>query len=560
MATGLTFNLFGKDVSVGKSLKGVEGKANESTKRIGDHFKHLGLVIGEAFAAEKIFEFGKSAFEIAESAEKTSKQTEAVLKSTGGAAGVTAKDIEELAHTIGGYAGKSDQAVQAGENMLLTFKNIKNGVGKNADIFTQASKTATDLSVAMGIPLTNAMRLVGRAVNDPIQGLSALTRYGITFTDAQKNQIKALVDTGQGMKAQGIILDQLNTKFAGSAAAQATPADKAKASWANLKVEIGKGLLPIVDKLATFITEKVVPVIQSIVGWVKEHKKGFEELGNTIKTVVVGAYQNVILPVINALIPVVKAIIGWIKEHKTGLEEVARVIATIFVTAVKIAIGILKVIIGVVKEVVAIVMFLWHNAIEPAAHGIKVAFHGLEVAFHAVHGTAVNVFDGIKSGIRTLEKVLKPVISAISTAFKGIGAGLSYAWTHVIRPIVRAIESAINHIKSLWDDVTGAVSSVGNFFSGIGSALGFAQGTGFSPAGVATVGELGRERVYLPAGSRVSSHTVTASRDRMSGGGNINLTVELKGTATEVDYARAVATGLEVAVNRLGIRVKGVTV
>src|SRR5262245_23281100 len=71
-------------------------------------------------------------------------QTNAAIKSTGGAAGVTAGYVDELAKSISDYSGQDDEAVQAGENLLLTFTQIRDAAGENNDIFTQATKLTAD--------------------------------------------------------------------------------------------------------------------------------------------------------------------------------------------------------------------------------------------------------------------------------------------------------------------------------------------------------------------------------------------------------------------------------
>src|SRR4029453_3372150 len=97
----------------------------------------------------------------------------------------------------------------------------------------------TDLSVAMGIDLTSAATMVGKALNDPITGLTSLTRVGVQFTDQQKEQIERMVEHNNLLGAQKIILGELTTEFGGSAAAQATASDAMKNAFGNLAEAIG---------------------------------------------------------------------------------------------------------------------------------------------------------------------------------------------------------------------------------------------------------------------------------------------------------------------------------
>lgn len=151
--------------------------------------------------------------------DRISGQTAAVIKSTGGAAGVSAEQIATLADQLERKTGIEAESIQKGQNLLLTFTNIKDAAGANNDIFTQTTKIMADLATAMGGDASGAAIQLGKALNDPTQGIAALTRVGVTFTDAQKEQIKALQASGDLMGAQRIVLAELRKEFGGSAEA-----------------------------------------------------------------------------------------------------------------------------------------------------------------------------------------------------------------------------------------------------------------------------------------------------------------------------------------------------
>ena len=145
-------------------------------------------------------------------------QTEAVLKSTGYAAGVTSQQVAELSAKLQDQTTFTDSAVTAAQNMLLTFTNI----GRN--VFPQATEATLNLAEKMGTDAAGAAIQLGKALNDPIVGLSALSRVGVKFTEEQKEQIKTLQESGNIMGAQKIILNELEREFGGvaKAAAQGT--------------------------------------------------------------------------------------------------------------------------------------------------------------------------------------------------------------------------------------------------------------------------------------------------------------------------------------------------
>jgi hypothetical protein len=247
-------------------IAGDSSGAQKAMSGLGGTLLKLGAIATGAFSLAKIGGFFASANSEAREAQKTMAQTAAVLKSTGGVANVSANDVDKLSTSISNLTGIDDEAIAGAENLLLTFTNVKNGFGKGNQVFNDATRTITDMSVAMGTDLKSSTIQVGKALNDPIKGITALTKVGVSFTQQQKDQIKAMVKSGDVMGAQKVILAELSKEFGGSAAAQATAGDKAKVAWANFQEDIGKRLLPLMTKLATFITGTLLPVISQVIG------------------------------------------------------------------------------------------------------------------------------------------------------------------------------------------------------------------------------------------------------------------------------------------------------
>jgi phage-related protein len=201
-------------------------------------------------------------------------QTDAVLKSTGNAANTTRGQIEDMADGLEKLTGVEAEAVTSGANMLLTFTNIKNGVGAGNDVFNQANKTLLDMATAMNngvVPSEEAMKAqaiqLGKALNDPIKGVTALSKVGVTFTDQQKEQIKTMVEAGDTMGAQKMILQELNKEFGGSAESfGATTAGKV----AKLKNEFGN--------VAETLMVNVMPAVNSLIATLSSLMEKFQAL------------------------------------------------------------------------------------------------------------------------------------------------------------------------------------------------------------------------------------------------------------------------------------------
>jgi hypothetical protein len=239
-----------------------------------------GLVAGAAAAGYAI----KETAEEAEEANKVHAQTAAVLKSTGHAANVSQKDVEGLAGAISRKTGIDDEQIQSGSNLLLTFTNIRNEVGKGNDIFNQATETIVDMSAALGQDTSSSAIQLGKALNDPIKGITALQRVGVSFSEQKAEQIKQWVEEGETLRAQKAILRELGTEFGGSAEAQATAMDKIEVGVGNIKESFGNVFLPLIHEAASRLNRDLVPELQATAdGWAEISARKDIDLGEKFK-------------------------------------------------------------------------------------------------------------------------------------------------------------------------------------------------------------------------------------------------------------------------------------
>jgi len=202
-----------------QSIAAIQGPLGPVAGRL----TSLGTIIGNVgiktaaatlTVAALVFGLGKMV-QAGANAERQFKRLEGILKATGGAAGLTLMDIEELAQDIGIATLASTQDIRDAAGVLLTFKSI------TGDTFRNALKLSQDLAeVGFGSAKSAAMQL-GKALEEPEVGLSALRRVGVSFTEQQKDQIKTLDFMGEKLKAQTILLGALEEQVgdAGEAAA-----------------------------------------------------------------------------------------------------------------------------------------------------------------------------------------------------------------------------------------------------------------------------------------------------------------------------------------------------
>ena len=197
-------NAFSGLSSSAKREGGSSGKAFGSA--FGGGLKGALGVAGAAFAVIKGFtagaDFIKSSIDEGREAQKVGAVSAQIIKATGGAAKVSEKQLGALTTAISNKTGVDDEAIQSGANLLLTFKNVRNEVGKGGAVFDRATAAAADLSAAGFGSISSSSKMLGKALNDPIKGISALSRAGVTFTDQQKKQIKTLTQSGRSFSVR----------------------------------------------------------------------------------------------------------------------------------------------------------------------------------------------------------------------------------------------------------------------------------------------------------------------------------------------------------------------
>jgi hypothetical protein len=286
--------------SAAKNAAGELGKTDKATSDLSGRLKTLAGAVGAAAVLNKLV-VETSAAQFAQA------QLAAALKSTGNAAGQTVQGLNEHAAALQRVTVFGDDAIIEAQNLLLTFTQIQ------GDTFPKATEAVLNVAQAMGTDLKSAAIQVGKALNDPILGVTALARSGIQFTEAQKEQIKVLVQSGKQVEAQRIILKELETQFGGSAAAARNTLGGAIASLNNafgdlfeISQESSAGAIRAInlltDRLANLqpiisrITATLAREIANFIGWLEMLVEQYhavidwsEQTGIALERFIVGA-------------------------------------------------------------------------------------------------------------------------------------------------------------------------------------------------------------------------------------------------------------------------------
>lgn len=249
----------------GAGLRGAGGELAAFAGRIQSHALGIASAFGAAFGTHHVLESAREQI-------RSEKKLESVLRSTAGAVGHSSEELREYAAELQKVTNFGDELTINGAAVLATFKQIK------GQTFTDAIAVAQDMTEVLGQDLQSSIIQVGKALNDPIKGLTALRRVGVSFTQQQIEQIKTLQESGDLLGAQGVIMQELQSEFGGAARALASPITQLKNLLGDLAENLGFLLLPSVKEIANSLMELVGPAAES--------RRTFEGLGNSIASVV----------------------------------------------------------------------------------------------------------------------------------------------------------------------------------------------------------------------------------------------------------------------------------
>ena len=430
-------------------------------------------------------------------------QTEAVVKSTGQAAGFTTAQFATMAQEMSATAGASifsDDAILGATNVLATFTEIK------GTSFQGATQAILDISQAMGTDLQSSAVQVGKALNDPIAGISALSRVGVTFSDDQKALIESMVAVGDVAGAQQVILAELSKEFGGSAAAavntfagqQIVLAEQ----FADVQQSLGESLMPVLMRFGSFAQETLVPAVQDLVNvfiafidsvdwdgvmqdlgaisdalydfiYGSDWQGGLDGISEGL-----ASFARFIAPITSALsdlydtaAPIIAELYDAIVTQLASPETQAQLgtLATVFTLLADILVGI-----------------------------VALAINGMKVQFQAFYDVFSVVWPYVQTAIRIWMTIMEPlqdlvigVLSAISLVLKGDFLGAWETVKNAVMTFISTINTAVaTFATEAITKVTGMISTLATEATKVGTSIANGIAKGISNAQQAVINAL----------------------------------------------------------------------
>jgi hypothetical protein len=333
-----------------QSLEGVGKKAQFALKK---------AAVPAAAALAGLGGFLVSAAKGAEDARIANEKLGSVLDTMG--FGAATDRVSAYAESLEKTIAVDADVIKATQTKLATFSNLTKTVGKAGGAFDRATKAALDMAAAgFGTAEGNAVQL-GKALQDPIKGIAALAKSGVTFTEQEKEKIRTLTESGKLLEAQEIILKSIEGQVGGTAEASASSFDKMKFALAGVSDTFGEMLLPVIDAVA--------PKLAAFSKWAQENPTLIK-----IAVITIGALTAAViaLNIAMSLNPVSLIVIGiglliaGLAVAYTKFEGFRKIVNLVFdgiKFGFEILMGYFKTVLGVYKGIFNGFASIWNNTI-----------------------------------------------------------------------------------------------------------------------------------------------------------------------------------------------------
>jgi len=489
--------------AMGKTKTATQEAGGAATKT-GTNIAGVAKAVATGYAVTKVMEFGKSTVEVAGQAIQANHRLEQVFRGAGDTTGTWAQHAEDLASSLGRNIGVSPTVIKNAESILATFHAVSGETGMQAGIFDRATKAAADLSAAGFGDMSGNAKLLGKALQDPTQGMGALRRAGVNFSAAQIEQIKHMQESGDLLGAQKLMLQEVEGQVKGTAAATAGAGAKQKVAYEEMQTAIGTSLLPAVKVLRKELTGMfnfvsanaswLIPLILALTTFavtamvvskaiqgISLAVKGFTVAINIAKTAwmllnlafavsPIGVIIVAILAVI-AILVILYFKVDWFRNFvNTAMAD----IVGFFVAGWNMVVEIFNAVTGWISSALSTVEDAITWPFKQAWKGIQdFILTPLSTAFDAVTGWISSALSTVENAItwpfkQAWKGIQDFILTPLSTAFNAVTGWISSALSTVENAITAPFKAAwdfidnniLGPLKSAWNGVANTINAI----------------------------------------------------------------------------------------------------
>lgn len=334
--------------------------------------------------------------------------------------------IIKSAEQMSKNTGVDDQAIKSAQTMLLGFDNLAESAGEAGGMFDRVTQASVDMEGAGLAPVGKASKDLARSLQEPERGLRRLERSGIAFTDQQKEQIEAMVESGDKAGAQAAIMERVEKTVKGAGEANADAADKQAAKYQLLKDKLGQQLLPAYDQL--------MAILGKVTNFAAQHSTAVIAVGAAIAglaAIVLGVQAGLVA--YNAIMRTVQVVtkawtaVQWLLNAAMSANPIALVVIA-------------------VAALVAAIIYAWNNV-----DGFKEA---VIAAWNWIKETTTKVFDAVVKFISdSIDNIAKFFTETLPNAVQTVIDWLTNNWPLVLSIITGPIGAIVIAVITHWDEI-----------------------------------------------------------------------------------------------------------
>lgn len=437
------------------SLQNVQNDVQKSAKgftmlrgAVGAAFG-VAAVAGIAGAARALTNFTRESVAAAQESQMTVRRLEAIARSMGildTTLGGTTDRLQDYATTLMRQTGVNDETIKSAQALILTFKDVAASAGETGGMFDRATAAALDLSAAGFGDVERNAKSLARALQDPVKGLSMLSRSGVTFTAQEKEKIKALVESNRLLEAQEIIMSAVETQVGGTAAATATSTAKMAASFGEVQESIGFALLPTIESIAGSINTYVMPALEEMAA---EASANGPEMAS--------AYQDMV----PTLISLGRSFLDIAGQIRTAMQPALQIITRLLQAVVPVvemlakAIGAIP---GPIMAMVGALVVLRMGLMQTFVRTMNTATKTTVLSFATMRTSAATMAAGIRASFIAAGTAVKGFMASLGpVGWALIGASAAF---EIFSGRSAATEDLIMRLKETVDEATGAFTEL----------------------------------------------------------------------------------------------------
>jgi hypothetical protein len=436
--------------------KGLGGLGQEAGKTSGfmNKLKTAAVGVGASLASAAVIRGIKQSADTFATYQADVKLLENGLKNLGGTAPAELDKLIQAADKLGKQTLFNEEDFNKGFGLLTSFTQISVGS------YERVATAAADLAQTSGTSVSGAMMQLAKALNDPVAGLSALSRSGVQFTEQQKEMIKSMVAVGDVAGAQNVILSELEKQYGGNATAAAQGLAGAQDTLGESFVDLQKAIGELVEgplvflitgltKVVSFIADQLIPAINNLPGPIKNTIGAFAALA--IGIAAIAGPVLMVLPGITALLTILKGIaVLKIGAIIAGWAGAIGPIIGVLLTLGKVLLAVFTGPVGWVALAVAagVAIFKFRDQIGAAFKAIGDIFKKAAEGFYKIFVEPIIkrgqfVFDGLVQIFNRLAEALRAPFLAAANLVRGIVNQMLNGIGNAINAVVRAINNLI---------------------------------------------------------------------------------------------------------------------